>query len=384
MTSPTRQALPREVVSAAADWFARLQEEDASEHDFQQWQSWMSAAPEHECAYREIENAWHLIGKVDPPPWVSAQELAKDSRTDSVAAGPTNCRVAQQAHQAGQDPGLSPGIPVAQARRDAAISNRSLPWSLAATVLMVVALGVALQFAGDRSASDYSTATAEQRSIRLSDGSRVTIGAASRITPKFEDATRRITLDYGEAFFEVAHDPARPFVVVVSGIEVRAVGTAFNVRTSDDRVLISVAEGRVAVTPGKSSFAAPHENMENKNWNTVGGVEKSAPAAVLVSAGHELTLTPEGNPEQQERPASEIATWRDGRFEYRGEELRHVVEDLNRYADPPIVLSDDAAMLRYSGTVFPDQIDEWLEGVSGALPVAVHDSGGKRLITRVH
>lgn len=364
MTSPTRQALPREVVSAAADWFARLQEEDASEHDCQQWQSWMSAAPENERAYREIENAWHLIGKVDPPPWVSAQELAKDGRTDSVAAGSTDCGVAR-------------------ARPDAAISNRWLPWSLAATVFMVVTLGVALRFAGNRSASDYSTATAEQRSIRLSDGSRVTIGAASRITPKFEDATRRITLDYGEAFFEVVHDPARPFVVVASGIEVRAVGTAFNVRTSDDRVLISVTEGRVAVTPGESPFASPHENMQNKSWNTVEGGEKSAPAAVLVSAGHELTLTPEGNLEQQERPASEIATWRDGRFEYRGEELRHVVEDLNRYADPAIVLSDDAATLRYSGTVFPDQIDEWLEGVSGALPVAVRYSGGKRLITRV-
>lgn len=307
----------RGIITAAAEWFARLQEDDVSEDDFQQWQNWLKAAPEHEHAYQEIERGWQLIAKVDPPPWVSAQELRQDGRQ---------------------------------------LKSHPLRWALAATVILSIAFSVAPKLAELWSTPDYSTVTAEQRSIRLPDGSRVTIGAESRITPMFESSARRIALDYGEAFFEVAHDPAHPFIVVANGTEIRAVGTAFNVRTSDGQVLVSVTEGRVAVTPPASPSS-------------------------LVSAGHQAVLTAAGKIEQQARPTSEIATWREGRFEYRGEALRHVIEDLNRYADPPIVLSDEtAATLRYSGTVFPDHIDEWLKGISGALPVVVQESGGKRLI----
>lgn len=362
MTSSARQVPPREIVTAAADWFARLQEEDVSEQDLQQWQGWLRASPEHQRAYREIKNAWDLIEKVDPAPWPSAQELATDGRTDAEASGLATTE---------------------RSRQGRAASHRLMHWSLAATVLLAVVLGGALQFSDSWSARRYSTATAEQRSIKLSDGSRVTIGAASSVTPMFEDETRRVTLDYGEAFFEVAHDPQRPFIVVVGGIEVRAVGTAFNVRANDDRVLVSVTEGRVAVTSEVPPAAGFRASLGKKNQNAVRYAERATIPVVLVSAGHQAILTAEGNVEQRERPTSEIATWRTGRFEYRGEELRHVIEDLNRYADPPIVLSDDAATLRYSGTVFPDQIDEWLEGVSGALPVTVHDNGIKRSIARV-
>src|SRR5579862_7703324 len=66
-----RENSPRvspQAAAAAADWFARLQEEDATDRDFQQWRDWLAADPEHNRAYREMEHAWRLIGEVGPSP----------------------------------------------------------------------------------------------------------------------------------------------------------------------------------------------------------------------------------------------------------------------------------------------------------------------------
>ena len=233
----------------------------------------------------------------------------------------------------------------------------------------------------------YSTRTAEQRSVRLPDGSRVTLGAQTKVTPMFEGNARRVALNFGEAFFEVSHDPNRPFIVIAGSSEIRAVGTSFNVRSTKDRVLVSVTEGRVAVVPMESS---PIDSQVNVAWQRRSSVHSGASAVqakgrdeVLLAAGEQAAVTRAGAVEAK-APTSTVVTWLQGRFEYRGEELRHVIEDLNRYTDRHIVLADESlGDLRYSGTVFPDHLDEWLQGISGALPVAVHDHGDHREITRV-
>jgi transmembrane sensor len=315
-----------EISTAAADWFTRLQEEEVAQQDFQDWQQWLAAAPEHRRAYGEIERAWRLIGEVKPAPWATPQQLKSDPPPNSGR-----------------------------------VESRSRPrvwWALAATMVLglFILFSMSQMSHGDKA---LSTKTAEQRSVRLSDGSRVILGAQSRVTPQFDGKERRLTLEFGEAFFEVARDPKRPFTVVSGGSEIRAVGTAFNVRATADRVLVSVTEGRVAVASAPAS---------------------RAPAEILLSAGEQASITRTGAHKQTVATTAAV-TWLEGRFEYRGETLRHVIDDLNRYTDRPVTLSDERlGELRYSGTVFPDHVDEWLQGIGGALPVSVRETGSTREI----
>ena len=90
----------------------------------------------------------------------------------------------------------------------------------------------------------FVTATARQV---LPDGSIVELKEAARITTDYTGPMRRVVLQQGEAHFEVAKNPLRPFVVIARGVEVRAVGTAFAVALSQTNVGVLVTEGRVAV-----------------------------------------------------------------------------------------------------------------------------------------
>lgn len=303
--------------ATAADWFTRLQEEGATESDFQQWQHWLKASPDHQRAFHDVERAWRLIADVKPVPWASVSELERDRA------------------------GFMPR------------------WAVAAAVLLVVCTGVlAWRMLGPSRTGGYETVTAEQRSVLLADGSRVTLAAKSRVTPNLAERERRIVLNFGEAFFEVAPDPRRPFTVVARGLDIRALGTAFNVRAGESGVYVGVEEGRIAVSTSEGR-------------------------QMVLGAGEQVTLSAGGRPQRREGAPAQIATWRQGRLEYRREELSQIVEDLNRYTDRAIVLDDDSVgALRYTGTVLPDHLDEWLAGIDGVLPVEVREVGDVRRITR--
>jgi transmembrane sensor len=89
----------------------------------------------------------------------------------------------------------------------------------------------------------------------LPDGSVVVLRAGAEIATDFSPQARRITLRRGEAHFDVVKDAARPFVVTATGVEVRAVGTAFSVGLGGASVEVLVTHGRVAVEPGASAAA---------------------------------------------------------------------------------------------------------------------------------
>lgn len=86
------------------------------------------------------------------------------------------------------------------------------------------------------------------RQVALNDGSLVAVNSNSSVQVRMMRHERHVELNAGEAHFEVAHDPARPFIVVAGGISVRAVGTAFNVRIRDKDVEVLVVEGRVEIS----------------------------------------------------------------------------------------------------------------------------------------
>lgn len=95
--------------------------------------------------------------------------------------------------------------------------------------------------------ADYVTKAGEIRTFTLADGTRISLAPRSALKLAYQSGQRRVELRYGEGYFEVKHDEARPFSVAARGVTVRDVGTTFDVAESKNGVRVDVAEGEVAV-----------------------------------------------------------------------------------------------------------------------------------------
>ena len=181
----------------------------------------------------------------------------------------------------------------------------------------------------------YSTALGEQRIVTLADGSVVELNTNSVLKVGFTEHQRSIHMIKGEAFFRVAHDTSRPFVVNAGEASVKAVGTQFNVRMSSIGTLVSVVEGTVEVrddTPDAQSAVG-------------------APSAVRVTTGEEASITPAHPQDSSKRltvakittsAAQRSASWTRGRVEFENTPLIDVLSEFQRYRDVRILIDDES------------------------------------------
>src|SRR6202000_3390292 len=95
--------------------------------------------------------------------------------------------------------------------------------------------------------NDYATEVGRLQTVRLADGSRMELNTHTRVHAEVTDKTRMITLDSGEAYFDVVHDARRPFVVYAGNRRITDLGTKFSVYRNGDDVQVTVREGRVKV-----------------------------------------------------------------------------------------------------------------------------------------
>lgn len=154
--------------------------------------------------------------------------------------------------------------------------------------------------------ADHLTGVGETKSVTLEDGSRVELDAGSAIALHFEKGRRRLTLLAGEAWFEVAPDAARPFVVEAAGGTVTALGTAFDVAVQKGRVRVAVGEHAVAVASGGES--------------------------VVVDAKQETSFEPRAPASAPTGVAAEnVAAWRRGALVVEDRPLGEALETLGRY-----------------------------------------------------
>jgi transmembrane sensor len=168
---------------------------------------------------------------------------------------------------------------------------------------------------------------------------------------------RQIELLGGEACFQVAKDRARPFLVRAGNATVTAVGTEFNVRRSDDRVVVSVLEGRVIVQPITPEAWLP--------------VSTHVGSSTSVSAGQRTTVNHRGiESTQAVSDATSAIAWQHGRLAFEAEPLRYVVQDVNRYSGKPIVIADSrTGELRVTGTVTEANIAGWVNSLQAAFGI---------------
>jgi transmembrane sensor len=313
---------------AAADWFVRLQSTEVSLEETLEWQTWLHESPLNARAFARIEEVSQLLRDVPAPDAIPRTELARDRYDASLPI-----RDWQQ--------------PRASAKPWAAVG-------LAASVGFI-ALGFAL-WKPTSALNSYATAVGENRTVTLADGSVIALGGGTQIEVSLSEHLRAIELIKGEALFKVAKDTGRPFRVRAGEATITAVGTEFNVERDSDRAVVSVTEGRVVVKP--ISGLLPVALMKEF---------KPKLRSVHLDAGQQTTANSTGieEPIKMEDPAT---GWQIGHLAFRLQPLRYVLEDVNRYAQKPIVLENEGmGALVITGTVERENIGGWVKSLEHAF-----------------
>ncbi|WP_443749632.1 FecR family protein [Asticcacaulis solisilvae] len=203
-----------------------------------------------------------------------------------------------------------PFLPVRLSRRDLLIASGAASGLSAA--------GLAGFFIGRRN-DKAATAVGEIRRMPMSDGSIATINTDSAIQVDMTATHRVVDLVRGEAWFKVARNKKRPFVVMAGLARVQAVGTAFSVRRLDTGTEVQVTEGTV------------------KAW-----LEDGDKPAIWLNAGDTAVLTPQGHVTRDHAPQAieDALAWREGQIALTGQSLGAAAAEYNRYNQTKIVIQD--------------------------------------------
>lgn len=308
--------------SAAAAWFARLQGDDVSFEDRQDFQRWLNASPRNAAAWSGVSATWNNLSAMEDDAAFAAM------RADAL-----------NADALGADQG-----------RARSFDRRT--WGLAAASLLVSAAGVfATQrwLGGEKArkpspalAADepvFSTAVGERSTFRLADSSIVTLSTNSAVRVNAWGRERRLTLLRGQAFFQVAKDAERPFIVTAGDKSVTALGTAFDVRLDPGKLSVTLVEGRVRI-----AGAAPHGQRR---------VEMDAGSRFVAATAADWVISTVDTAKE--------SAWLQGRLVFDGEPLSAVVAEMNRFSERKLSLADPAlAATPVSGVFRTGQIDAFV------------------------
>ena len=308
----------------AAAWLARLQRDDVAEADGLAFETWLTASPANTTAYRAVVSLWH---EFDAGAENVEAELAARARREAMT------RTTRRQWMIGAG-----GLGIAA--------------GLAAVVAPALMTGPAVQL--------IATQRGQRQRYTRADGSTVDLNAETRMRVSFSHSERRISLDDGEAIFEVTHDAARPFIVAAGERTVRVVGTQFDVRNRQGALTVTVARGKVEVRPSAS-----------------------ASRIYSLTSGQRLDVSAAGAETTQFVDPQETFSWRAGRLVYRGEPLSNVVADLNRQFPEQIDIGDpDLGRIPITGVIVLDDPQSVMARLSLMLPIRTVTSGPRLTLLR--
>ena len=324
------EALKRDEV--AAEWVAKLDKADvdaggnvvdalsAADGEFAQW---VSASFENRTAFLRAHAAW--------------------SRADRLAALKASTEVVHVGRR----------LP-----RPALIGTAA-----AACFAFVVAI-VVLQMPFSSGPQVFETAVGGRETVPLADGSRLELNTDTRLTADVRGEMRVVTLEKGEAYFDIARDETRPFIVEAGEKRITVLGTKFTVRRDGAGVEVIVAEGKVQIDAlGDQAVVAP----------TV--VEKGA----IVLARAEGTLIAE----KSDAELNAELGWRQGLLIFNQMDLEAVAAEFNRYNRVKIEIGDaDAAAIRIGGSFRAENVDAFTRLLKDGFGLRVErvNSGGENKI----
>lgn len=313
----------------AAAWVARLDGGAPAPDERARFEDWLGRSPAHAAAYDEALRTWRDLAA-----------MRSDEQYRSLLGGPT---LRERL------------VGILRAPRWTAVAGG------AAAVVLVVWLGLSLDaFSFLRRPTQVTTQVAEVRETTLPDGTRVVLGAESQLSFDVTAKVRRAAVVGGDAYFAVSRDPARPFTVAIGNVQVRVVGTQFEIRRRSDEVSVAVAEGTVDVSR-----------------TDAGG------AIVRLERGEVLTARHGGASAVRAIEPTDVAAWRSGRLVYDNAELRDVVADANRYARSRIVIADvQLTGLRVTTSFRTSQVEGMIETLQAALPLVAEREANGDIVLR--
>jgi transmembrane sensor len=310
----------------AARWFVRLQDKDATAEDWLEFESWLGAASSNRESYARLEQLWAELDDLAP-------QLRQALAPPAATARPSRRRGA--------------AIHLPTRRR----------WMVAAAAAAAGVGGLTLVRAGlepepwTTGAVLYEAPFGDVREVTLEDGTRLVLNAGSRVAVRFDRNARRVVMSDAEAVFDVTHDPRRPFLIRAGDREVRVVGTEFNLRRRNGRMVLTVRRGLVEVRPAGRARTEPTRIARGEQLTHLEGSGRSILASV--------------DPE-------EAFGWTAGRLVYRDAPLSEVAADLSRRFGGQVLTADsDIAATRFTGVLVLDEQQAVLERLVSLAPVEV-------------
>lgn len=276
-------------------------------------------------------------------------------------------------HHARIDPDLLQ--PVTQQENGAKKLIRRIAWG--ATFPFAALIAVAVYLAQPEEPSGLKLhpavellARIEQRT--LADGSIMEINRGAEISVAYGASERRVFLKRGEANFDVAKDPARPFIVNVAGIDVRAVGTVFSVKLSADEVDVIVTEGVVNVKPVDLPISS--DRLVADSFLEVGQRAKvnlrDAILAVKITSINRLEI-------------NEMHRWQPRLLEYDSVELGEIVEEFNLCNPIQIKIEDPSLRtINLSSSFWSDNVEGFVRLMESSFGMEAEWRGSREIVLR--
>jgi len=307
--------------SEAARWIERGDREDWSAADQAELEQWLSASPAHAVSYLRLYDAWQ--------------------RADRLAA-----------------------LRSANAESESAPSRSWMLLMRVAAVFCIIALAGVAAANYFRTPQDqmFSTPVGGRETVRLSDGSLIELNTNTALRIRASADRRLVVLDRGEAYFQVKHNAARPFVVTAADGRVVDLGTKFTVRDGADHLEVALVEGRARFVSA---------NREAKS-------AVLTPGDVVVATPDSMSVT--------KRSAQELADalgWRRGVLVFDHTTLADAAAELNRYNREKIVIADPDVRRRIIGATIPvNGVEAFTRVAEKIFGVHVEKSGGEIIISR--
>jgi len=310
----------------AAQWLAR-EDRGLSENEQAALDAWLAEDTAHRVNYLRLKAAWR-----------QADRLA-DLGQPQIAA-----RAAARAWDAGA------------------------AWRAIAATLLVACLGVGGYYLYGRTApaedagTVYVTQLGRSRVVQLADGTKVQLNTDTRLTQTMTANARVVMLEQGEAYFDVAKDPRRPFVVYAGGRKITDIGTKFSVRREGDGIEVLIAEGRVRVDmPNARAGSRP--------------VEASAGSIVIAKTDGTLVAL------KSQHDIADRLSWRQGMLVFDQETLGAAATEFNRYNSKHIIVVGAARNLRIGGRFRPDNAESFTSLIKEGFGLKIEDTGTEIIVS---
>ncbi len=326
MSEPVRPIISnaREIDALAVDWLQRRDFWNWSEADEAALQSWLSESVVHRVAFVRLQTGW--------------------GRTERLAA---------------LRPSLGGGI-------GGTLRGQIVPTLIRAAAVLGIAGVVGFFALGQRVSQHEKTYTASlgsRESINLTDGSQIELNTDTSVRTLIGGGKRTVWLDKGEAYFQVKHDAAHPFVVIAGNRRIIDLGTKFLVRRQGDELKVSVLEGKVKFDAAGSGAQPQSAELH--------------PGEVAIAKAETLSVF-----SPQQKIADQLG-WRRGLVVFNHTSLAAAVAEFNRYNKHKIVIADEAtASLAIGGTFRTTDLESFIDVTQHVLGLHIVNQGDTTVISR--